>query len=623
MIVLSLPAVLGFGVAAGESADPGSTTITLPPGVAVPPGTYPVTLAVPDGSEVVATVVVAGEPVAPTSEQPLSGVATSSGGVENAGTTDGGGGFGVLVAILATLAVVGVGLLVHRLVVVPRRSSRDYTGAVALFAKHDYRRALPALTRIETTLPERLRRRARFYIAFALVRLDEFDEAEHRLAAVHREDPADVDVAYLLAYVRATRRDYDGAEPPLAALEKAGGLTSGRARKLYGLVQYHRAVVAVRTGRIDAAAELFGQVERLGDYVDRVPADLRNHHVVLGARALFDKDVVGARRQFEGLELAVPSLPESEREVMAALADLGLALAAWIENAPGGADRVETLLVSAARRLRPDGAVEAEWPDPSAEPSIADRVGELNEQGEAAGGHEHDRVLRDIHLLRGVARLRAWAVNPHDRTRERLAGVVSGFALVRQADSDFSDPYLVVGLLRYHFAEDDQERSAAVRVLARARALGARDPELLRVLNQHAQLVRASRNVVGSYLQVLDQFVEDGSISEQVRATLVGQLSRFGKVRSWDQRPELRRVHVSAPSVAEMNDRSRLLRERIDQLLAVRRDDPRLAAAGELTRSLEDDSQVLLDHARAVERKEAEVLAIVGDQLLSENEVTS
>ena len=52
---------------------------------------------------------------------------------------------------------------------------------------------------------------ARFFIALCHVHLDNEVEAEHALAAIHRERPSDQNAAYLLAYIRI-RRDLDVAK---------------------------------------------------------------------------------------------------------------------------------------------------------------------------------------------------------------------------------------------------------------------------------------------------------------------------------------------------------------------------------------------------------------------------
>jgi len=97
------------------------------------------------------------------------------------------------------------------------------------------------------------------------------------------------------------------------------------------------------------------------------------------------------------------------------------------------------------------------------------------------------------------------------------------------------------------------------------------------------------------------------------------RLSQYAKVRPLDRRPELISARVVAPTVAEMNDRSELLRERVTQLLTTEAGKDDLAAAQELVRVLANDSRVLVEHAHSVESKEATCCAD-RDSLLADEE---
>jgi tetratricopeptide (TPR) repeat protein len=576
LIVAGFVALVAFPSAI--AAEPETVTITLPSGVSLPPGTYDAVVAGP-GGQVQAKVVV-GTPPVPQQES--------------------GGAGGVITAVLVTVGVIGAGVLAYWKILVPRRRRRSYGEAMELFAAGEFRRALPWLTQIEGKLPEKLRAEARFYIAFALFQLDSLDEAEHLLAALHRENAKDVPVAYLLAYLRTTRRDHEGAEAVLDAIAAARLLSTGRMRKLYSIVKFQRALEALRDGQIDAAVQLFQTVEQLGDFADEIPAGLRSRHQVLGTQALFDKDIGEARKHFTSLEEASAQLAPGAREQTAASAKLGLALAAWIEDAPDSPDIVENLLVGSAQLLDPSGALEMDWPA-TIETSVADNLATLNQDKDA----DLTAVLRDIHFLRGMAILRSPSGD--------VAMALRRFACARSCDPDFSDVYLVVGLLKYHLGP----ASEGVTLLRQAQKLGARDPEVRRIISEHSQ---PGEDPVDRYLNVLDTYAGDDTVLEQVRSKLVHRLSSFRKVRDWDQRRELARGDTTPPTVTELTERSSLLRERVTQLLATHPDAPDLAAARELTHKLEHDNKALMDYAKSIHRQEAELLALLGHHLLAETE---
>ncbi|MGZ3147197.1 hypothetical protein ACVDFE_35405 [Lentzea chajnantorensis] len=628
-------AVLVAAPAHGAPQDP---VIVLPSGTVLPPGRHQARIDTGSGV-VTAEVVVPGAPAAGTTQPAVpSGQPTTNGSAapssattgqpaaSSSGSSSSESSSGFWTTLLAVLAVVLllIGVLVgYRRLVAPRRQVREYRDAVGMVKRGDHVKALPALERLEHRLPEKHRAEAGFFAAFALVKAGLPEEAEYRLAALHRENPRDVDVAYLLAYLRVERQDHDGAEPLLEAIEAAGGMGEPRARRLYGIVEFHRALAALRDGRVDAAAMLFQKVERLGDFADRVPADLRNQHAVLGAQALFDRDLVVARGQFEDLARAAADADPDRRESMLASAKIGLALAAWLEHTVASTGQVDELLESAAKHLDPDAETEREWSCVPDDESVTERLAALvARQGRAAEITERDITLRAVHLLRAAAVLRLWAAGK--RTREgdakRLAEVLGRLACAREYDPELGDPYLVAGLLKCYLATTARERDDGVALLRHAQRLGVREPEVVRILNEEARRGQARRDAADRYLQVLDQFIEDPSVRHEVRVSLLERLSRFSKVRSLDRRPELAKARTVAPTVDEMNSRTELLRERVSQLMSAQSGNENLTAAQRLVHNLEDDSRVLAEQAHSVEAKEADLLVLIGDWLLGDDE---
>src|SRR5262249_32025899 len=186
-----------------------------------------------------------------------------------------------------------------------------------------------------------------------------------------------------------------------------------------------------------------------------------------------------------------------------------------------------------------------------------------------------------------------------------LDDALARLACARARDPEFSDTYLVAGLLRYYLAGDAAERQRAVGLLRYAQMLGVRDPEVLRILDHDTRSRRATPDAVEAYLQVLDQYIRDGTVRDQVKEELIRRNSRYGKARDLDSRPGIIRIRAVQPTVAEMNDRSQLLTERVRQLLAMHPNARDLAGAYELIQSLEQTGQALSEYARSVEEKEA------------------
>ncbi|MGD9526061.1 MAG: tetratricopeptide repeat protein [Dehalococcoidia bacterium] len=531
-----------------------------------------------------------------------------------------GGSGSTLVTVLAVLTLFALGLLVYIGFVRPRSQMVAYRQAVDMIATDRYRQALLKLTELEGRLPNRIRAEARFFIAFALYRSGDGDGAAYHLTALHRERPDDRDVTYLLAYLRMEQRRYEEAERVLQVVDPTDR-DNARLRKLRGIVTFHRARQLLRDDRVDTAAEMFEQAEQFGGFGDDVPDDLRSGHMVLGTRALFEKDLRTARAQFEGLVERARTGSRTDAWT-GAMAELGLALATWIERSPGAPTAVESRLTDVVRRLDADAATEEAWPDAPDGPSLIEKLQALDHaNGDDDRQAKPTRLLRDIHFLRGMAILRAWveAENPARERDTMLPRAMSRFACARRLDPRFADPYLVVGMLRYHLARGSAERAQAIAELQQARKFGARDPELLRVLNRERQVEQNG----GDDVQMFDRYVADGSLPQEVRSDLVRKLSRYGKARSSDERPELALPEHSTPTVMELKERLGLLGERVSRLIAQRpsSDGPdELTTARDLARALEDDTRALFEQAESIKRREAQLLMILADWLLPEGE---
>jgi tetratricopeptide (TPR) repeat protein len=630
-------ALLAGAAPAGALSTPAAVSVTVEPGHTLEPGTYHVTVR-SDGKRVELTIV-APEPASRASDGPAAPAATPSASASSvpgsaqdspaaasARRADGSGvGVGtLLLVLLAVLVLFGGGAMTYVRVVAPRRYVRPYRRALDEMSVQRYDRALPTLTRLEATLPPRVRREARFFIAFAQYRLGSREAAEYRLTELNREDADNADVAYLLAYLRAERGDFDGAEAVLGGLDPERLTANDEQRRLLGMVQVNRAFAAFRKGRIDAAAELFEQVERLGDFAEHVPIDLRNRNILVGTRALFDRDVPAAREQFDALYRAARRGEEPERSTMLASAQLGLALSAWQTKDKDAAVQTEKLLVEVLRSLDPEGALAARWPD-GPDPGLPSRIEDMMLRANRPPA-EIDRVrtLRDIHFLCGMAELRGWAERDRRSAQKGDARSFEAasrcFARCRELDPEFSDVYVVVGLLRFYLANDKAERQAGLVVLREARKLGTRDPEILRILNRDDRIRRANRDASEVFLQVLDRYVRDPTVRAEVREALLARMSRHGKVRDWDARPDLVHARSVAPTVSEVQARSELLRARVADLLADHAGSADLSEARTLTDDLEQRSRAMAQYARAVEEQEARLLELLGDTLLREVE---
>jgi len=532
----------------------------------------------------------------------------------------------IKIALAAVVPIILIALLgwVYLKIIRPRKQLQPYREALNYLYKKRYDEALRLLTEVESKLPDRLRRDARFFSAFANLQLNNTQEAEYILNALYRENSKEPNSAYLLAYIRVKGNRYNEAEPVLERMEANKQLDFHHARKLLGIVKFHRALTAFKDGRVDAAGELFEKVQALGDFAGQIPEDLRNRQVVLGTKALFEKDLVEASKQFESLQNAASksSVSEKQRDALLATAKIGLALVKWLEDDFDGSI-IEGLLVEAAKLLDPKGPIELPWPVDTTGKDVVEKLKDLDAETEQpAEKKEINHFLRGIHFLRGMAILRSWGKMDgeaaHKAITTQYESSLARFACSRARDEEFSDVILVVGLLMYYLHKPGSERSQGVDLLQQAQKFGMRDPNAMEIINNRERIERANADAVDKYLQVLDKYLHDDTVRKDIRLALMERLAKYKKIQSWEKCPDLVQARSVEPTLAEVRNRSEILRDRIDQILSSRSGAEEVDRIKKLSDDIALHGQKLYEQAKVIEKEESELLAETGNQLFKD-----
>jgi hypothetical protein len=540
----------------------------------------------------------------------------------------------IIAAVLPALLVAG-GLWYYFKKILPNRVITQYRDALDLVRKAQYGGALPMLTEVEGKLPSGLRRQARFFVAFVNGQLKHTEEATHFAAALYREDASDANSAYLLAWLYISDKKYESAETVLEAMKASGNLGLKDAARMLSCVKFARAIVAYRNGAIDQAAEFFSHVQQLGHFADKIPTDLRDRHVALGAKALFDRDAAAARSQFQALEKAVASLTGDARRLMSAKAKVGIALAAWIDTDATDAEKViESNLAAAVQLLKPGEPIDLPWPVDAATSKMtaADRLEDLDRPAgavsdakrpasEAADVKRLRLTLRDIHFLRGIAVLRGWKQLDQETAQKevpaRYKNALGRLACAHFNDEEFSHVYLIVGLLMYYLRTDVSDRLRGIDLLDRARKIDMREPESIEILHARDKIDQSNSDARTKFMDVLDKYVGDETVRLQIRQDLLAHLSRYRRFSGVEKRPDLSGARSLPPTVEEVRNRSELLRLRVSEI--IKSGDGADAKQLQLmTASVDEESQRLWAQAQTVENKQAELLTATGDHLFKD-----
>ena len=533
-------------------------------------------------------------------------------------------------AVAVIILLVMAGGVVYFRILLPRsrkkpleESEQKLQAAQEALKQGDVQGAESALDELDNQpIDSASRRTARFLKAYTRFKQKEFDDALLILKGLYKDNSADYELAYFLAYIYVQQKQYERAAPILDELEQANQIDFFQTRRLLGIVKLSQATKAFNEGRIDVAAELFETVRALGDFTDQIPSDMRNRQVLLGTRALYEANVKEAREQFESLQEAAELANGDEQKEMKVTAVLGLALTAWIDNRVDY-DQIEALLTSAAQLLSPDEPLTGTWPSDVVGRSLGAKLAELDAEERSVGENALSLVLRDIHFLRGINVINRWrsidseaALN---QSSDMFNQVIERLACALIHDPDFADVLVVFGLLAYYLSQPGTtRRNEGIGSLEEARKLGVRVPEILEILTRIDEIRDANASVVDKYLQVLDKYLSDETVQKEVRQSLLDQLSSFRRIQGLRTRPDLVPVRVIEPSVAEVRDRSDLLRTRVEDLLAARAGDQSMDGVRRLSRELKDDGQRLFEQAKSIQKKEADLLAQTGKYILSE-----
>ncbi len=528
----------------------------------------------------------------------------------------------ITIGVLAAVAFASGGFWFYFRRYLPRKELEPYWNALRAIRARNYEAALPALTAVESKLPPDLRKNARFFIALCHFFLENDVEAEQMLAAQHRERLEDECVAYLLAYIRVRHGLDAEADLVFETMRKNGQEGLRDTRRLVGIVKFRRAMAALRGGDLDTAANLFEEVRKLGDFAAFIPGDLRNRHISLGVRALFDQDVATARGHFEAVGEAARALPEAERGPVMAKASLGLALARWIDAGPAKAMEVEEDLAKTLLLLHPDGPSELPWPEaePGAAKGSAESLRRALEQADKnvnlpADEKQLRRCLRDVHLLRALAVLRFWKGMEGDAANkaipEKLRQVLSRLACSRALDERFGDVYLVAGLLMFYLHEPGPERLIGADILAEARKLGVRDPYVLEIVNNRELVERENADAVDKYQLLIDRYLRNETVLVEVRRDLLNRLATHRRLMNRYKPPDLSRARAVPPTLQEIVERTLALRRKIIEI-PVAKQSPKLEARSQ---ELIMQSEELKNQAARIQQTESDLLALTGEQL--------
>jgi len=528
-----------------------------------------------------------------------------------------------LIGLLALSLIAAGWFFWQHYYVKPKHELDPYWRALIAVRDRRYKSALPDLTSIESKLPPELRQDARFFIALCCYHVEDLVEAEHQAAALYREDPENENVACLLAHLFVERSLDEEAEPILERLHARDKLDVGEARTMLSIVKFRLGMKAIQANDIEAAAEYFSFVEQLGLFTKYIPSDLRNRHITLGTRALFDQDLPAARKHFEALRTAARDLEEENARPLLVKAAVGLVLVQWLEKSDKDEESLEDALWETALLIHADGPKELPWPEISELKDDPDALRRALEEADKnfelpADEQVFKLCLRDLHFLRAMHIIITWgnmeSSEAGKKIEKRLERILSRLACARAIDERFADTYLVAGLLMFYLHKPGPERTAGVDLLEQARKLGARDPAAMEIISNRERIERENADAIDRYQLALDEYLHDETVRKEVREDLFKRLMTLQRLKSRYKPPDLSQARTVDPTVEEMRKRSETLREHI---LALEKSTDNMELAQQSTR-LAEQADELTKMAKLIEETEKMLLILAGEELFKD-----
>lgn len=554
--------------------------------------------------------------------------------------------------LMIGLAIGAVGVGIYKFILEPRRKQRPLIEALEIIATRDATRYKEADQKLAEALTRGLGRRdlatARFQLAYLRAQRKLFSEA---LAVLSDVPPAerDKEVLYLQLWLLHHTKAADRVETHYRDhVQTLGDFLD--TRTIVGITYLEKARKFWAAKQITAAVEYFNKVRSLGVLLEEIPEHIDDHQIVLGVAAIHMEDYDEAARHFRGAASAASSANKStvpgrlgelicvwrreeEPEIDSALGEVAAELAAattlddklgrvncahancgheYLAGVRSAGKRVTCIECRRSFKLQATIEVDEDAAklDPDTQP---DRL-----------LVDDELMLRNVRLWHVVTCLFGWKKHP---ARERPSDAMrrdlrDRIKAVRAVDPNMCDVDLIHGLISYYFAPQQEGRNAAVKVLEKAVDRGINLPAVIDLINREKKLEAYLADGLTRFFEHVEDYVGDSNVLAEYRNDLYERLNRYERYQ------HVKKPHGveadAAPSLEDLQNRSRILRDRVKHVQQKLLDaDPEGAEAqsiNDMVGDLETESRSLADTAQKVQQVEHDLMASTSEFLLREDE---
>jgi len=519
---------------------------------------------------------------------------------------------------LVAAVLVIVVLVIQRWVWAPRRRLVPVQEAIDILTGNDSGHFEEAIRRLRGAIDSGLKSKdlsdARFALAYARARLGEtrIEEAIAGMSELMETSPSR-EAAYLDLWLQVRAKRYDAAMRRYVAHgEELGDYR--QTRLLGGITLLEQAFVAVGRQAYDEAVQLFKQLLELGVLNEHVPADLVDQQVAFAVEALLSSETDKAR---EGFGRAAQ---EATIDSSVLYARVGLTLCDWRSDSEADLDGALRDLVKEANALFiKTQAAGVEGPTAALDTTPNKVAAPAQEPlPEERALTPVQLLVRNLRLMYAVSQLRNFKRLPPGRriSKGSLKELWERLASVREIDPAMGDPLLIEGLMRYYFADSNDERSRALAQLDDAAQREISVPEVNYLIECEKALAKLQENSARDFLALLKLYLGEETVPLVYRQKLQDELKNTSLLK------EIGNVNLqpsASPKDAALSDLmavSGILHRRVERLLGHGKDE----RTTNLLNAIKDGTNTVSEHVSELYHAHTELIAATAEHLLKEEE---
>jgi hypothetical protein len=350
---------------------------------------------------------------------------------------------------------------------------------------------------------------------------------------------------------------------------------------------YERAKELWNSREIEEAIRCFDTLRELGeaDFIQYIPAKTDDKFVVLGILSLYAQNIKEAHDFF------IEALNRQGNETTA---KLGLILCDALANPEADtASKLEALVEG------------------------------LQSSTESLDNHK-DHILRNVLLWLLILEIKSWQKLPEKQGLpvENRKKAQNHLNAIKKLDTEFSDSYLVEGLLNYLFSKSPQERQAAIDTLklSTEKKSGVNYADVKVLIDKELKMHEAYKDPQGELIKILTDYVKNQKVPHELRKSFLVYLEPYGIYELPDDFENLD-VTTAKPTFDDIRNRGDLNYQRVQMLLQ----QAQIAISPENKEKIEEDManlqksiQSMSDERKKLEDFEHTVILKTSEVLLKE-----